>query len=733
MTDLNVALILRLIDDFSAPSEKIRAAMKSMTTGARDFGRGMSDAIKTGFSAENMKAAIERSERDIQQARGRLMGAFGMAMTLGAPVMVAGNAQAAMTDYAKLAGLSADQTAALSAEIDKLSRRERTGMANMDLLTGLKTYVGKGLDQDRALRALEPTGRAAKATGAAFDEMAASGFAAMDNLKVAPEELRKVFDVMAQSGKEGSFELKAMARAFPELTSGAQALGMEGVDGVASLSAALQVAMKSAGSEDQAANNLSNFLGKLTAPDTVKKFKDAGINLKEEFQKAAASGADPLEHMLGVIAQATGGDQFKMGELFADKQVLDFLRAAIPNLEEYRRIKDSAMSADGIIDADYARTMGDFNEAVKQVKNSLQGLFGAAGPLLPIFTDMLNSAADWIDMARDWTAANLELTAVLVKGAAAMLAFGIGGRLLGYGLAVGRNSILRTLGLFLKFDEAGRNISLAGRALRFLGSGIGLLKGAGKLSLAALVTPLKWGAKLVPRIAWRTLAGVIRWATLIPKISWVTVAGALKWSSLIPAALKWTSRLIPGIGWAVLAGSLAWEFLIKPLGWDRWIKDIDWKGLLAPFSWDNIVTVSLDIANYIRAFSWADVLPDWDWSAIVPDFGSWFSAQPVSYGPFDVRSGSAGSFLPPVPSPDLTALQSYLRQVEVAPASSTAAAAMKVEETVNHAYKADNNVTVTVPVQITQQIQQTAVTVARDAGAKTEAAIRRSLADIYPE
>lgn len=94
--------------------------------------------------------------------------------------------------------------------------------------------------------------------------------------------------------------VKDMARNFPELTANASALKMQGVPAVASLAAALQIAMKSAGSADQAANNMSNFLGKITSPDTVKNFKKMGIDIEKEMKSAAAKGTDPLLHSLEI-------------------------------------------------------------------------------------------------------------------------------------------------------------------------------------------------------------------------------------------------------------------------------------------------------------------------------------------------------------------------------------------------------------------------------------------------
>lgn len=526
MADLNVALIVRLLDQVSAPAQKVRNSLRVIGNETKSFRRDLGQAFRSDFSSGNLAAAIERSETRISQARGRLVGAAGMALTLAAPVIVAGNFEEKMIDFAILAEISREQAEELEGKLDDL--RKVTGKSKGELLEGLSAYVGKGLDLDAALASLEATGTAAVATKSQMDEMANSGFAILDNLQVAPALLKKAFDIMATSGKEGSFELAAMARKFPEITAGAKALKMDGVEAVASLSAALQVAMKSAGSEDQAATNLTNFMGKITAPDTVKKFAKFGVNIEKEMELALQRGVDPLEHMLLVIREMTGGDAFKMGELFADKQVLDFLRAAIPNLEEYQRIRDKAMDADGTLDKDALRVLEGFNAQWKLLKDSVTSLLGASGALLPVMTDLLASTRGFVETLADWTKANPELTAMIIKGAAGLLAFGIGMKVVGFGLAIMSNGLLRAARLFFKFNEAGRNVSVIGRVFRATTWSVRGLIRAGR-GLARVLTGLP----------------AIKWASLIPKLVWSRFLPApLALASLI-VPLKWTSRLLP--------------------------------------------------------------------------------------------------------------------------------------------------------------------------------------------
>jgi hypothetical protein len=335
-----------------------------------------------------------------------------------------GNQQEAFTEFQNLTGADDDRISRLRSELSGL--RDVTKQSVDEMLEALGVLVGKGMDLEDALGALPSTARAAFATDTGSDEMGAAGFALYDNLNVAPGQLEKAYDIMAKGGKEGGFELDAMARKFPEITAGARALKMEGLDAVAELTAALQIAMKSAGSEDQAATNLSNFLGKLTSPETVRRFAKAGVSIEKELENALANGVSPMEHMMGIISDLTGGDALKMGELFGDKQVLDFLRAMIPNMEEYGRIRDAAFGAEGVVDADLDRRMRDFNVQKGQLKESLGDLFTLSPDTLDTLTKMMERADAFVEKLIVWKAENPEFAKGLFLGATALGAMAVG-------------------------------------------------------------------------------------------------------------------------------------------------------------------------------------------------------------------------------------------------------------------------------------------------------------------
>ncbi|MEI8390806.1 MAG: phage tail tape measure protein [bacterium] len=233
-----------------------------------------------------------------------------------------------------------------------------TNQFRPDIIEGLSVLVASGVDPTKALDYMNVIGKTATAEQAAIIDISKTAFSVTDNLKVPVSELARTMDILAQSGKEGRFELKDMAGEFPGLTASASMLGMKGVSAVAQLGAALQIAMKGAKDAPEAANNLQNFMQKVTAPQTIQNFsKKLGIDLKSELLKAVAEGKDPILEVLNIIQRATGGDVFKVSEIFQDMQVLNFIKPMMKNLTEYERIKKSALSANGVVDSDYQNMM----------------------------------------------------------------------------------------------------------------------------------------------------------------------------------------------------------------------------------------------------------------------------------------------------------------------------------------------------------------------------------------
>lgn len=269
--------------------------------------------------------------------------------------------------------LSAEQLAQMDKRLGSISKY--TNQFRSEIVEGLNVLVASGIDPEKALDYMNVIGRTATAAQAGIADISKTAFAVTDNLKVNVNDLAKTMDILAQAGKEGRFELKDMSAAFPSLTAGAGMLGMKGIPAVTQLGAALQVAMKGAGSAAEAATNFESFLQSITSPMAVNRFKELyGVDLPKFLNKTIQESKDPIEETVLLINKLTGGDVFKVSEIFRNKTDLNFLKPMMQNLEEYRRIKKSSLNADGIMDSDFNHMLETTSEQFKLLKINMKEL-----------------------------------------------------------------------------------------------------------------------------------------------------------------------------------------------------------------------------------------------------------------------------------------------------------------------------------------------------------------------
>lgn len=303
---------------------------------------------------------------------------LGVTSGISGTVGAARDMQAALTEIGIKADLSGTQLAQLHQQMRGLAGS--TNQTTSELLAGVDTMATLGLDAQSAADAMPAIGKAATATMSSISDLSAASVAAMQNMRVAPSEISKMLDAMAEAGNQGAFEMRDMAAAFPALTASAKSLGIEGVKGITDMAAALQVARRGAGDASSAANNMSNFLQKIMAPATIKNFKSFGVDVTKELQKAHKKGISPIEHFIALVDEKTeGGRADLLGQLFGDKQVLEFVRPMIADFKDYLRIRGDAERASGTVAAAYASRMEDANQKVKSFRIQMENLGEAMG------------------------------------------------------------------------------------------------------------------------------------------------------------------------------------------------------------------------------------------------------------------------------------------------------------------------------------------------------------------
>lgn len=389
------------------------------------------------------------------------------------------------------------------------------GQFSDTIAAGAGKMIAAGLDQGAVDSSLGAIAKNATAANAQFEDMAGVAISLIQTLRVPANQMDNSMAALIVSAKMGSFEMREMARYFPTLTSQVAKFGVTGREAVNFLGAALQIAMKGTSEPAEAANNLKNFLSKILAPVTIKTFKEAGVDIQAVMQDAATKGINPIEAVIQKISKLTGvsgkeieglmkkakanglegaealgyvRDQLqkihgagKLGELFQDQQVLDFLIPFLNNLEEYKRIKEEVAKATGAnSQADFDTQMQGLNrqfmifqevgvQAVREV-----GL--AFGTWLPTINQHLISTLKWLRETDDKTGGMVR-NALAFGGAAILLAGGLGvlGMVLpviasGLSLATGPLALLAALGylIYRNWSNIGPMVS---EAMKDFGSG----------------------------------------------------------------------------------------------------------------------------------------------------------------------------------------------------------------------------------------------------------------------
>ncbi|MGA9700258.1 phage tail tape measure protein [Pseudomonas sp.] len=259
-----------------------------------------------------------------------------------------------------------------------------TGMARNQVAEVVNALVGAGMELDKALSYAPVAAKFAVGQGSDGGETARMINALGQNAKISdPAVMQQALEAIAYQGQAGSFEAADMARWFPDLLAKMGNIGITGMDAVTQLGSMLQVQMKTAGGADEAANNLKNWMEKIGSGDTVKAYKDAGIDYQGSMNTGLQNGKSTLESSFELaqkyiaatdpkkaaamaaatakISKETDPEKAKAmiasleqalrtGDLFADMQVKGALTAYMQNKELYDQLKKDSADATGILD-----------------------------------------------------------------------------------------------------------------------------------------------------------------------------------------------------------------------------------------------------------------------------------------------------------------------------------------------------------------------------------------------
>jgi hypothetical protein len=487
--NMNLDVIVRLKDLLSGPLRGVKRALEGVANMARKI--GIVGAAVAGIS---FLAPIQEAAAFQQQL-----------LDIAGTSNLVGNAAFAYV------GKSKEQFETLALEIGQMSDTVAKGAGQM---------IAAGVDPKLVDASVGSIGRAATAANAEFADMAGVATSLLTTLKLPADQLDGALGGLVVAGKEGAFELKDMAKYFPTLTSQMAKFGVTGREAVNFLGAGLQIARKGTADPAEAANNLKNFLSKILAPATIKNFKDMGVDIEGVMKDAATKGINPIEAVVQKITKLTGissnevdkmmkkakaagmtdaealktvreqiektAGAGKLGQLFGDMQVMDFLLPMLGNVDEYQRIKGEVAKATGsVIDADFETQMAGLNRQLTTFKEiGAQGareVGFAFGEWLPMINDNLAAALKWL-RELDASTGGMVKKALMFAGAGVLMAAALGALgvilpVIGAGLSM-IGALLGPVGIVLALIAAAgvaiyRNWSSIGPSLQRIWAGLG--------------------------------------------------------------------------------------------------------------------------------------------------------------------------------------------------------------------------------------------------------------------
>ncbi|MYM32265.1 tail tape measure protein [Duganella sp. CY15W] len=407
--------------------------------------------------AERTAGVLARLQRAGQAGGSMLAGAAAAKFILAKPVnatmdygmRLAGMANTAYSDR-DVAGRIAGKTE-LNTAIEKAVRLG--GGTRESAATTLDTLIAAGtLSVDDSKAVLPTLTKASTASGADPTELANIALRSMATFKIKASEIPKVMDMAITAGQAGGFELKDMAKWLPQQMAAARLSGMSGMGGLAKLLAANQASVITAGSKDEAGNNLVNFLAKINSQDTAQDAKKLGIDLSGTLSAARAKGIDSLQAftlltertvsqdkryttLKDKAAKTKDGDEKKatyeaqadiiegsaIGKLIQDRQALMYLVAALNNKDYLKDVEAKVNAAKDTTETNYAVIA---NEAGFKKEQAVQegdiatykGMTQLDGPLKKTLDLMTETAREYPNLT---AGAKLSATALSALAAAA--------------------------------------------------------------------------------------------------------------------------------------------------------------------------------------------------------------------------------------------------------------------------------------------------------------------------
>lgn len=397
----------------------VEAAAAGLKLQARAGDTASASLKRQSSEAQHAAQSTNRLSDAVRGLGASLLAQAAAAVAFQQVLRTAADFESTLSDISKTADTSDAKIAGIADTLAKMSAPTRTNLAPSVLAAGLQDLVAQGLELDAAVASLESLGKVAVATNSELTDVTKTGFQLQSALKIKPTELKATFDALAFAGKQGAFELKDMAQFMPTIASAATTLGITGKDGAIALAGMMQMVRKDAPGSAEAATRLTDALLKMTAPETVKNFQKFGVNIEAVLKNAVKEGVNPMDAAIKELIRITGNDQFKLSQIFGDKEAKLAIQALMKYRQEYEQLKKEAAGASGVIQRDFEKSLQTFNQQLSTLQGAGERLgIALGGALLPVVSKLINDVVGFANAVTGVVNAVNQLPEPIKNGAA---------------------------------------------------------------------------------------------------------------------------------------------------------------------------------------------------------------------------------------------------------------------------------------------------------------------------
>lgn len=360
---------------------------------------------------------------------------------------------------------------------------ETGGGTKEDALAALDKLLASGtVKAETAMKLLPTLQKGAVATGASTEDLSAIAISAIQQFDISEDQIGAVLDKAVAAGQAGNFELSDMARWLPQQMAAAKSAGLSGMNGFEALLVANQQARVTAGTSDEAGNNLVNLLAKITSKETADRFrkleikgkdgKTHGIDFIKSMENEKKQGKNSIEAFSSIMDMVVGeDDRYKslkeklktakkeeqqtllnqmadlvegtaIGQVISDRQALMALLGIRNNVQLGKEVKAEVGSAQGAVDKSHAVIQDTNSAKLENAKNSfefaqMEGVKSFNDALGDAAVKLTEYAKAYPDLTNTVVQAGTVITALSAAAIAASGALALlGGKRAGFGLGV---------------------------------------------------------------------------------------------------------------------------------------------------------------------------------------------------------------------------------------------------------------------------------------------------------